>query len=351
MNCIVMIASTFRAAMACAASLCMLLPLAARQAPPFGDSLTWDTGKESPSLERLRGKSVMMVFFQDWCGICNAWSGDLFRQLGEAYGDDPAVVLIAIKTDGGSIRDAHGYLESRTELRHWMVAVDENAAYYRQATGQTKLYHYLWVAPDGSVAETGKAGRYYSNEPTKRFVLAGVETRPKIRKDAVALMSFDPPLSGEFQEAVKLAENGLFLSALGEASKLSGSGTTRDDSARFRKRIAGLVQASVDHHKKILEEEAGEYRYLSYLALRGIERDFGTSSPGMAAREAVAGHSGAGWIAAEEKAESEYKSIMRRAARADDERAKARIDRALEKLAESHPDTVYGRIAASSGGG
>jgi hypothetical protein len=230
------------------------------------------------------------------------------------------------------------------------VAVDGNATSYRQATGQTKLYHYLWVAPDGSIAETDKAGRYFGNEANKRFALAAKESRPKFRKNAAALMGFDPPLSGELQTASKLAEKGLFLSALGEASKLSGNGVLREDIARFRDRIAGLVQASVTRHKEILGNEADEYRYLSYRALRDIERDFGTSAPGMAARAAVAGHSGSGWIAAEEKAEAEYKSIMRRATRADDERAKARIDRALEKLAESHPGTVYGRIAASSGG-
>lgn len=127
----------------CAGWLAMSAPLQARQAPPFGDSLTWDTGKEAPALERLRGKSVLIVFFQDWCGICNRWSGDMFRQVGEAYADDPTVALIAIKTDGGSLRDAQDYLKTRTDLRHWMVAVDENATYYRQATGQNKLYKYL----------------------------------------------------------------------------------------------------------------------------------------------------------------------------------------------------------------
>ena len=32
---------------------------AARQAPPFGDSLDWNTGSESPSLDALAGKSVL----------------------------------------------------------------------------------------------------------------------------------------------------------------------------------------------------------------------------------------------------------------------------------------------------
>ena len=71
------------------------------------------------------------------------------------------MVLVAIKTDGGSLRDALGYLESRTETDRWLVGVDENATYYRQATGDAKLYKYMWVAPDGSVGKVEKAGSLY----------------------------------------------------------------------------------------------------------------------------------------------------------------------------------------------
>ena len=340
--------SSFRTLMACAASFCLLVPLSAGQAPPFGNSLTWDTGKESPSLERLRGKSVMILFFQDWCGICNGWSGDLFKQLGEAYGNDPTVALIAIKSDGGTIGDAHDYMKSRTELRHWMVAVDENATYYRQATGQTKLYHYLWIAPDGSIAETGKAGSFYGDEKNKRFVMAAAETRPKIRKNSAALMRFDPPLSEDLQAAVRLAENGLFLSALGEVNKSSGTASLSGDVARFRERIASLLQASVDHHRTVLQDGKASTATSPTLPCAASGGTSELRSPVLAARESVAAQSRSGWVAAEEKAETEYQSIMRRAARADDAQAKARIARALEKLADSYPDTVYGKIAAAS---
>lgn len=334
-----------RLSLACAAFLCIQAPLVAKPAPPFGESLSWDTGRETPSLDRLRGKSVMILFFQEWCGICNGWSGDLFRQLGEAYGEDPGVVLVAIKTDGGTIKDAHEYMKGRTELRHWMVAVDQNASYYRQSTGQTKLYHYLWIAPDGSIGETGEAGRYFSGNGGKRFTMAAKETQPKIRKGAKALMAMEPPLSGQLQEAVRLAERSLFLSALAEVGKSAGSEPLRADAARFRERISGLLTASVEHHKAVLGDASNENRYLSFLALSGIERDFGKSPPGVAARQAASAESRSTWVAQEKAAESEYKSIMKRAERADDESAKERIGRALKKLAEEYPGTVYGRMA------
>jgi hypothetical protein len=335
----------------CAALLWMQQPLPAKQAPPFGDSLSWDTGKEAPSLDRLRGKSVIILFFQEWCGICNGWSGDLFRQLGEAYGTDSGVVLIAIKTDGGTLKDAHKYLESRTDLRHWMVAVDDNASYYLQATGQTKLYHYLWIAPDGSMTETGKAGSYFPGNGGKRFSLAATETRPKIRKNTTALMAMDPPLSAQLQPAVNLAERGLFLGALAEVAKTGNSEPLRADAARFRERISGVLMKSVDQHKAAIADGTNETRYLSYQALCGIERDFGKSPPGQAAREAVSALSRESWLTGEKSAESEYKAIMKRAARADDESAKERIARSLKKLSEEFPDTVYGRMAAGSASG
>jgi hypothetical protein len=333
--------------MLCAGWLAIGGPLQARQAPPFGDSLTWDTGKEAPALERLRGKSVLIVFFQDWCGICNRWSGDMFRQVGEAYADDPTVALIAIKTDGGSLRDAHDYLKTRTDLRHWMVAVDENATYYRQATGQSKLYKYLWISPDGKVGEFDDAGNYYDSNGGKSFALAAEKSRNKYRKDATALMTMEPPLADGLGGAVTLAERGLFLAALAEVAKVGNAGGLAEDAARFRKRISDLLMAAVKEHKAVVEDEANENRYLSYLALEGIERDFGKSPPGLAAREVVSAEARAAWLDEEKDAESQYKAIMKRAARADDERGRERIARALKKLAEEHPDTVYGRMAAA----
>lgn len=331
----------------CAGWLAMSAPLQARQAPPFGDSLTWDTGKEAPALERLRGKSVLIVFFQDWCGICNRWSGDMFRQVGEAYADDPTVALIAIKTDGGSLRDAQDYLKTRTDLRHWMVAVDENATYYRQATGQNKLYKYLWISPDGKVGEFDDAGNYYDTNGGKTFALASEKSRKNYRKDAAALMTMEPALAEGIGGAVTLAERGLFLAALAEVAKVGKAGGLDEDAARFRKRISDLLMAAVKEHKAVVEDEANENRYLSYLALEGIERDFGKSPPGLAAREVVAAEARAAWLEEEKDAESQYKAIMKRAARADDERGRERIARALKKLAEEHPDTVYGRMAGA----
>jgi hypothetical protein len=84
-----------------------VLPLSAKQPPPFGESITWSTGKDAPTLEGMRGKSVL--------------------------------VLIALNTDGGGLDEAFEYMRSRTDPDLWLVGVEESATYYRQATGDDAL--------------------------------------------------------------------------------------------------------------------------------------------------------------------------------------------------------------------
>ena len=324
-----------------------VLPLSAKQPPPFGESITWSTGKEAPSLEGMRGKSVLVVFFQSWCGICNGWSPEFFDQMGKAYGDDPLVTLVAIKTDGGGLDDAMKYLEGKTDADNWIVGADEGAAYYRQATGDDKLYMYMWVKPDGSVGKIDKAGMYFTQKNTKMkdFVIASEREAKEFRKGAKPLMATEPPLDDALKPAINLAEQGLFLGALAEVAKQGSNADLEDDVAVFKKQIADRLESSVERYAAAIDDDENEDRYLAYLALTKIVDDFGASAPGQASKKAVAEHSSAAWLSDEKAAEKDYQSIMRRAERADDERSRERIAKALAKLGEEYPETMYGRIA------
>lgn len=323
---------------------------AAKIAPPFGRSLEWNTGREAPSLDALAGKSVLMIFFQSWCPICNKWSGGLFEQMTKEYGDDPSVVLVAIKTDGGSMSSALDYLSERTDADKWMVAIDEGGVYQQQALGRDKLYEFMWVKPDGKVGDIGNAGTWMNDSDPKKFILAIPQESKKFRKGTWSVIPKKMKLAGGLDDAVDLAEKGLLISALGEASKVSTS-VPKEDLGAFRKAIAKHVEKSVEMNKAIVEDEKSEARYLAFLSLQGIAENFGSSAPGIAAKSVVSAHDRSSWVAAEEEAASDYESIMRRAKRADDERSRARITRALEKLAEEFPETVYGRLAASGAKG
>lgn len=331
-------------------TLSSILPLAAKQPPPFGDSITWSTGKESPTLEGMRGKSVLVLFFQSWCPICNEWSPGLFKQLGEAYGNDPKVVLIALKTDGGGLDEAFEYMKSRTDPDLWLVGVEENASYYRQATGDDKLYTYMWVKPDGSIGKMDGASFHDPKGGKKNFTLASDRAAKEYRNGSTPLMPIDPPLDEALKPAVEKAEIGLYLSALKEVGGLASDASLKDDVATFKGRIAERLESSVKRYQEAIEDEKNEDRYLAYLALKRIEEDFGASAPGQAAKKAVAVHASASWVSNEEEAAKDYQSIMRKAERADDERSRERIAKALKKLADEFPDTIYGRIAMASKG-
>jgi len=226
--------------------------------------------------------------------------------------------------------------------------VDENATYYRQATGDDKLYKYMWVAPDGSVGKIADAGVYVKGTKPQKFTLATERSRKEYRKGAVPLIPTDPPLDEALKPAIRQAERGLFLTALESVAKLSADAGLKEDVSTFRKRIASHLESSVKRYAEAVADEENKDRYLAFLALSKIGEDFGSSASGKAAKQAAAAHASASWVSDEEEAADDYSSIMRRAARADDDRSRARIAKALAKLAEEYPETLYGRIAASS---
>lgn len=79
-----------------------------------------------------------------------------------------------------------------------------------------------------------------------------------------------------------------------------------------------------------------------------LSDSFGSSPQGKAAREAVNAQQRQPWIRDEKEAHKSYQSIMKRAARADSEKDRERIQKSLKKLAEKFPATYYGRLAGSN---
>lgn len=296
----------------------------------------------------MAGKSILVIFFQDWCPICNGWSRELFRQITEAYGDDPRVALVAVKTDGGSLNNAVDYLKERTDVSKWLVALDENSIYYNQAVGLDELYRYIWINPAGIIAESDKAGRSVAGSEPKIVWLAAPNNQKKMQEGAAPLIADSTSFADELQPAIWFAEHGLFLSALKEAATLSSKPELKDDLTKLRAVIAEHLDSTITQLTSAVEDATNEYRYLDYLSLCKIAKDFEKAPQGVAAKNATTKVVNEAWLQEEEKAFGEYKSIMRRAGRADDERAQKRVKGALEKLAEKYPNTTYGRIAASS---
>jgi len=321
----------------------------AATAPPFGASIKWNTGRESPSLEAMRGKAVLVVFFQSWCPKCNVWSGELFQNFADTFKDDPRVVLVALKTDGGSMEDALKYLKSRVDTDHWLVGMDENATYARQATGMDSLYTYAWITPDGEIGETGKAGTSVSGVSPKLYWAARDEARKTYVAPAKTLLAADTEVPEALRPVLRRAGQGLHATALRELQPLSGNPELKEMADKLRTAIAGAVQASVERHGAVLASEESQDRYWSYLALLEIEDRFPGSAFAQAAKQATSAQSRAPWLEREISAQKAYESLMRKAARAaDDDRAAVRVTKSLKEFGAAHADTAFGRLAAKA---
>lgn len=326
----------------------LMPPLGAASAPPFGTSVTWNTSRETPSLEAMRGKAVLVVFFQSWCPICNGWSGKMFQNLTEAFKDDPRVVLVALKTDGGSVRYALAYLKDRADTDRWLVGTDANATFARQATGVDRLYTYAWITPEGSIGESGKAGSVVSGSDPKIYWAIRNDAKRKYVAPAKPLIDLTSPLPEALKPTAQRAEQGLFATALAECQRLATRAELAESVAMLRGAIASKVQASVEQHSASLASAENPDRYLSYLALLDIEKRFANSPFAQASKTATAPLSTAPWVTREQEAQRAYEAIMRRASRADDARSIARMTKTLQEFGAGNKDTVFGRLAGSA---
>ena len=323
-------------------------PLQAAVPPPFSSSITWDRGQEGTRLEAMQGKSVLVLFFQSWCPICNGWSGAMMKQLEETYGNDPAMVLVALKTDGGSMKDAMTYLGTRTNPEKWLVGLDEGAVYHRQVTGGDALYDYLWVKPDGSVGGIDKVGTTVNKPGPKQYWITRDAQQKLFRSGAGPLIKWEGEVPPDLQPAWRLAERGNFARAISESAKLKSRPDLSVQVGNFQKQIGDVLKLRLDKLSTALDDAANERRYFDYLALRDMEKDFSGMPFSRTAQQVADKHKSAPWLAPEEKAKQGYESIMRKAGRAEDEKDEARIKEALKNHSEEFPDTVYGRIAASA---
>jgi thiol-disulfide isomerase/thioredoxin len=77
----------------------------------------WING-DPGQLSGLRGKIVIIEFFQLWCPTCNSFSGPLIREWAEEYGARKDVVVVSIHTvfeghDAQSSERLRGYVEQK----------------------------------------------------------------------------------------------------------------------------------------------------------------------------------------------------------------------------------------------
>jgi len=332
------------------ASVCLLatamLCVRAEGAPmlEFGPSVQFDARTLPFHMADVRGKAVLVMFYQSWCPKCNVWSGDLFQQITKAHGDNRSMVLVAIKTDGGGVRGAMDYLtERKVDVRKWHVAADQNAAYYKAAMGTTSLFNYAIVGPDGALLETGYAAKYYTGGGPRRFVLAHSKEIKKI-KGAKPFLPADREYHEALATAVKAAEVGNLALARKLGRKYATKTSLKTAATEFLSDLAAAAAEQVDACRATLDTGTAAEKYDAYLVVRRIASQLSDTQPGQDAKAVAAKLRADPGVRAEGAAEKAYRTLMAKAAKLKPDVRTQVLAKAMSQLAAKYPDTRYGQL-------
>ncbi|MHB1155702.1 MAG: TlpA disulfide reductase family protein [Phycisphaerales bacterium] len=315
-------------------------------APRFGPNVKFDPAGVPFELADVHGKAVLILFFQSWCPKCNAWSPKLLSQMEKAYEGDRSVILVAMKTDGGGVAGAKQYLKDHgADPSKWVVAADENAAYYMQVTGRNELWVYAFIDAQGRVMATMKAGAYYGD------VYAPVKL-----KDSLLAQAKAKPLTGEqaypsqLDKAVLAGEFGKFSIAAKLAQPMvRREGEVGDAAKRLVETVSQLGRQQTADAIKTLGDAGSEDRYDAYLRLKRLGNEFRGEDFGKEARDAGSKCRGEAWLKDEMAADQAFGVIQAKAAKLPEDQAKQLVD-VYRQLAQRYPQTMYGRMAARLAG-
>jgi hypothetical protein len=314
----------------------------------IGPSVQFDSnGQQRFALSDFRGKLVVVVYFQSWCGICNGWSPRLFSQIEQAAGDRRDVVLLAVKTDGGGWMGAISYLKTRiADPSRWLIASDREATWYQVSMGTDELYNYMVIGPDGKVVSRGEAGMFYTAGPDKdKFVLPKNLNAFIQQAHPETILPKDKTYHESLKPAVRAAELRQFAIAWQLCAKPSKDAAT--SAAELKKDLTDWAAERVKALTAVLEdtEAQGEAKLDAYVELRRIADGLSATEPGKTARKAAAAAAKDKAVAKEIQAETEYLALMSKAALAKKLVKNAEFASVLKALAKKHPDTRCGRMA------
>lgn len=119
--------------------------------PEFGSSVKFEAGQKKPVLANLKGKSVIIIFCQEWCPKCNKWTKKPLAEIAKLYGKDPRCQVIALRTDG-NIGGLKNYLTKRKiDFSNWLLGTDAGGVYEGQLMGKKGgLWLFTTILSDGS---------------------------------------------------------------------------------------------------------------------------------------------------------------------------------------------------------
>lgn len=340
------------ACLTCALSL-TLSPALAAVLPEFGPSIEFDSAGPQPTVAKLKGKAVIVLFFQSSDKASSAWSGKLIDEMQESFGTNKTVVLMAIKTDGGGINAAKNYLSSKgAKLEQWIVGNDAGAKYSTDLVGDP-LWYYLIVSATGTIVERGKAGVTHNVTvgPNKKKEQHYNLANPSIIKSCGKLTTVLP--SGKtYPESVaslaRLTELGDAAKALVTCTSLLPKPKEKQAATELLEDLQPLVEKQISDRITLLGDAsaASPARYDAYTELVAMQKDLKSHPAGAKIGPALAKARLDPALQKEARAENVYKGLALRLQRAG-ARDKPRLGKEFEAVAKQFEGTKYGDLAGS----
>ncbi len=350
--------TTKSAALALCLAASLAMPDATARAavlPEFGPSIQFDPAGPQPTVGKLKGKAVIVLFFQSSDKSGGAWTGDLIQEMQESFATNRSVVLLAIKTDGGGIPAAKGFLSSKgANPDQWLVACDTSAKYSSDIVGDPTWY-YLVVGADGTIVSRGKAGVTYhvqiGADKKKR------ETHYELAKPSIVkpcgkiapVLPADKSYTSSASSLARLAELGEAEKALVLCAGLLSKPKEKQAASELIADLQPVVEKRVTDRVTLLGDAAkpSPARYDAYNDLSLMLKDLKTHALSAKISPALAKARQDPALQKESRADAAYKAIMARVLKAT-ARDKPRLAKELETLAKQFEGTKYGQQAADT---
>lgn len=315
---------------------------------PEFTGVDFDGSMPRPTLAKLKGKAVFVMFFQSWCGICNKWAPDALGQFQKAHGNNKALVLIAIKTDGGGLSGAKSHLKAcGADLSLWTVGSDPDAAFYKRLTGRDELWQYALVGPDGNIVAQSSVGSYFTGSMPKRYAISG----DRLLADCSGLTTLLPPdkqYAPAVTPLVRIAEMGEPEIALTLCLAAAGQPKSRDAAAELKADLQPIIEQRLSQRAAVLADAAApsSARYEALVDLIQMSKDLKNYPAATKLSPAINKAKQEPAMQTEARAETAYRSALARLQKAS-ARDKPRIVKELETLALKNPETKYGQLAGA----
>lgn len=276
------------------------------------------------NLDALYGQTLVVVFVETWCGICNGWAPPYSRQLASAAAEQP-VTIIYLGVDVSKVGFKQ-YLNKYNIKGHAAGVTTKTLA--REFGFANTLWQSVVVNPRGERVYADSFGRYYAKPEGKRHVISTKLAEYCAGATAVVTGGGSSRMK-KVDLAVRLGHYGAALKALKKAGE-KGQETRQ----RLLKRGQEILQAA-----RAYEDSAP---YLSYRLAGVVAREFKREDMAATATELVARLSKNKTVLSGKAGDRKLVQLNNKARRQPNPKA---IDKAFQMVARRYKNCRAGRVA------